>query len=195
MTTRPTIAAVLSLVAILLMPSGTCRAQAESTEIEIDDKVLPNGNYQWTVINRADKVITEVIIPHYHGDLFITPREWSQQCTYLVNVGVPDKPGTCRAFVESERDGIRRGGRTTFELRIARSGAREGRGDITLRFADGSETTVSNIIVPTTPHYSEHFLGPIALGVLLLAAIGYEMRRRRRVRAQPPSSEPPANES
>ena len=51
--------------------------------------------YSWTVTNEHTSPVVYVEFPHYHGSLFFAPENWRVECTFLVNVGVEDRPGIC----------------------------------------------------------------------------------------------------
>lgn len=152
---------------------------AQDVRIEGGQKI--DGNYAWTVTNHTQKPIVELSFPHYQGDLFNGPDGWDvSQCTYLVNIGVPDEPGVCRAIAPNELAALRPGQSAEIALRIVNNPkAKRGRNDVTVKFADGSETVVPNIELPVPPPASESVVMLSALGVLLIAFLIFHSRKKK----------------
>ncbi len=146
-------------------------------------------NYTWTVTNRHVSPIVQVEFPHYHADTFMVPPGWTQRCTYLVNVGVEDRPGVCTATAPAG-DGIARGESVEFGMRICAAGANVGRGNVTVRFADGSEAVVAGVSLPEASPTSTKYMPLVGLAVIFVLVVVIRERRRRRSSAD--ASEEPA---
>lgn len=169
-------------------------APAGDRLVEIDGGLADDTrqNYQWTVTNRHTSPIVCVEFPHYHADMFIVPEGWSTRgTTYLVNVGVPDKPGVCVARPEASHSGIPPGGARRFGMRIAASGALVGEGNVTVRFADGSATVVSGVVLPVPPPYNFKFLPLVGAAIIFVAWVMIRtIRDRRRASVVHPNAAP-----
>ncbi|MGQ9650933.1 MAG: hypothetical protein ACUVXJ_12550 [Phycisphaerae bacterium] len=141
-------------------------------------------NYEWTVINNYTHAIVEVEFPHYHADTFqiIPPAGWEQECTYLVNVGVPDKPGVCIARRKAPGPGIPPGGQHAFVMRLTAKGALVGTGKVTIKFADGKTIAVPGVTLPVPPPPSFKLLSlvgaAIIFGLWVLVRTVREHRRK-----------------
>jgi len=136
-------------------------------------------NYAWTVTNRHVSPIVQVEFPHYHADTFMVPPGWTQHCTYLVNVGVEDRPGVCTAAAPAG-DGIAQGESAEFGMRICAAGANVGRGDVTVRFADGSEAVVAGVSLPQASPVSTKYMPLVGLAAIFVLVVVIRERRRRR---------------
>jgi hypothetical protein len=183
----PVLAAV---VCMLLAPA----ARAEEKLAEIDGGADESRhNYQWVVVNLHTSPIVYIEFPHYHADTFTVPPRWKAESTFLVNVGVEDRPGVCIARPEPPNPGIARGGAQRFEMRIAGAAAPVvGRGKVKIRFADGKETVVTNVSLPEPPAPNFRYL-PL-MGAAMIFGVWVVVRtirdRRRRERAQAPETSP-----
>lgn len=149
-------------------------------------------NYEWTVFNEYDSPIVWIQFPHERADLFRTPEGWDQKTTHLVNVGVPDVPGTCTALVESPSDGIAPNRSAQFGMRIATLGARPEPGVVRVRFADGEEISVGGVEVPTKPEEvnSAYYTLGFAVIFVIVVGVGIYRQQRRRKRAGSQDREP-----
>ncbi|MGB9626872.1 MAG: hypothetical protein ACPMAQ_18625 [Phycisphaerae bacterium] len=136
-------------------------------------------NYAWTVTNRHVSPIVEVEFPHYHADTFMVPPGWTQRCTYLVNVGVEDRPGVCTAAAPAG-DGIAHGESAEFGMRICAAGANVGRGNVRVRFADGSEAVVAGVSLPEASPTSTKYMPLVGLAVIFVLVVVIRERRRHR---------------
>lgn len=164
-----------ALVTALIAP-----AAAQESLVSIDGGVQPDASYLWRVTNNHRSPIVSIEFPHYHADMFSAPPGWQTQSTYLVNVGVEDRPGVCKAFVEDPARGIRWTDRAEFHMRIATSGARVGTGDVRVRFADGKEAIVPGVMVPVTTAPIETYGGMVGVAVVFVIIVAAQMRRRRK---------------
>ena len=152
-----------------------------------------SGGYQWAVKNEYTSPIVYIQFPHYHADTFIAPEGWEKESTYLVNKGVADRPGTCTAYVDDPRASIRPNQSAQFGMRIARVDARRGTGDVLVRFADGTTTTVTGVELPCTFPAAPRYATVLGLAALMLILVLVEVRRRRRAqRATTPAAGGPS---
>ncbi len=149
-------------------------------------------NYTWRVVNAGDATVMRISFPHYHADLFAAPPGWTTDCTYLVNVGVPDRAGVCAAQAPDAQRGIAPGGSAEFSMRIAASGASPGRGDVAVVFSDGITSTVGGVLLPREPSRSETFLPLASLGAVLAIVLVFRAIRQRRAAAGSASTAAPA---
>ncbi len=156
-------------------------ALAEDAPVTITGGADDNGqNYHWTVTNHSDSPIVRIEIPHYHGDQFSPPDGWKQNCTFLVNVGVPDKPGICVAYVDYPMQGLQPGQSKTIHLRIARAGAQHRPGTVDVHFANGSEFAVRGVELPTQATLMERYVGLVGFAVLFVLVLIFHARRQKR---------------
>ncbi len=155
---------------------------ADEKKVTVSGGVDASGSYRWTITNYYDSPIVFVQFGHYHGDMFLTPPGWKREATYLVNVGVPDRPGVCTAWVDSPKEGIPRYGSAEFGLRMAVISARVGKGEFLIRFADGTSTVVTGVTLPVAPEKIESYAGLIGFALLFAGLVGLELRRRLRAR-------------
>ncbi|NLE59271.1 MAG: hypothetical protein GX616_12995, partial [Planctomycetes bacterium] len=99
------------------LSAGSAQSQEKLAEITggVDET---RQNYYWTVVNNYSSPIVHVEFPHHRADRFqiIPSTGWEQECTYLVNVGVPDKPGVCIAKAKAPNPGIPPGARHDFSM-------------------------------------------------------------------------------
>ena len=154
---------------------------AEDTGVAITGGGDDNGqNYVWTVANHTDSAITRIDFPHYHGDQFNPPAGWKNECTYLVNVGVPDQPGHCVAYVDYAMQGLQPGRSAQFHLRISRAGANRRPGTVTVTFADGSTLDVDGVELPTQATLMERYVGLMGFAALFLIVLVVHARRRKK---------------
>lgn len=178
---------------LLLVTAGATPCFADSAQ-SADRLVEITGgadqtrqNYAWTVINKHTSPIVHVEFPHYHADLFriIPSAGWEQECTFLVNVGVPDKPGVCIARPQAPNPGIPPGGRHDFEMRLTAKGAMVGKGQVTIKFADDKVVTVPGVTLPVPPPPSFKLLPLVGAAIIFgLWVLIRTLRERRRKRQQ-----------
>jgi len=178
------------LSAAVVLAALATGAAAAPPKVEITGGHNPAAHsYVYMVSNRSDSPIVGVEFPHYRADTFTAPEGWQTASTFLVNVGVPDKPGVCKAFVERPSQGIPSNAKAEFALRIAPDGEQPvpASGEVVVRFADGSETTVADVEVPR-PRQSRYQQLFEILGLGLLVAVWLGVRailHRRRRRGEP----------
>ncbi|MBI5863889.1 MAG: hypothetical protein HZB38_05170 [Planctomycetes bacterium] len=157
------------------------RAWAGDERVRISGGPDGSGqNYQWTVQNLTTSPIVWIEFPHYHADQFTPPPGWTQDCTFIQVAGSEDRPGVCRAEAPSPGEGIAPSGQAAFAMRLSRVSAPKGRGTVSIRFADGSTTTVQNVLVPISPSALDRYLIPAVMGLLFLLAFWIHARKRRR---------------
>ena len=140
-----------------------------------------NGpSYSWTLTNTHDAPIVEVRFPHYHASLFFAPDGWTTKSTFLVNVGVEDRPGVCTATADSPAKGIVRGNSGKFRMQINQRGTQRGRGTVHLRFADGAELDLPGVEVPVAEGLGDKYVSLIGLGGIAVAFLLIRAWRGRR---------------
>ncbi|HRR84888.1 MAG TPA: hypothetical protein P5316_07745 [Phycisphaerae bacterium] len=165
-------------------PSFADSAQSADQLVEIRGGAdETRQNYEWTVINKHSLAIVEVEFPHYHADLFqiIPPAGWEQECTYLVNVGVPDRPGVCIARRKPPNPGIPPGGQHLFAMRLTAKGALVGKGKVTIKFADDRTVIVPGVTLPVPPPPSFKLLPLLGAAIIFgLWVLVRTVRERRR---------------
>lgn len=177
------IAAVLMVFACIL-PAAAARAEDKLVEISggADET---RHNYEWLVVNHHTAPITYIEFPHYRADLFAVPPNWTKETTYLVNVGVPDRPGVCIARPEPPNPGIVRGGAQRFGMRISAQGAAVSTGQVKVKFSDGKETIVTGVALPEPPLNRSRLLPLLGAALIFgLWVVIRTIRDRRRASAQ-----------
>ena len=137
-------------------------------------------SYTWQVRNGGASPIVEVRFPHFRAGLFFPPPGWSNDCTALVHVGAKDEPGVCTARAVAPADGIAPGQSVAFSMQIASSGAKRGPGEVTVRFADGSETRVAGVELPQQEGLGDKYVSLIALGGVFIIFVAVQAVRKRR---------------
>lgn len=187
----PRVGLLCAVALTVTVLAGTrAAAQPAGSPITVEGSADESGHvYTWQITNGDASPVVAVTFPHYHADLFTPPRGWTSESTYLVNVGVPDRPGTCTARVEEPTAGITRGGTASFGMRIAAKGARRGRGTIQVRFADGRELEVAGVELPQPEPVGEKYMPVIGLLAVVVVAVGWGALKRRR--KSPPTTAGP----
>lgn len=145
--------------------------------VAVEGGADPSGQvYAWRLVNRSDKPVARIAFPHFHADLFTPPPGWGQDCTYLVNQGVPDRPGVCEAV--APEGGWPPGATADISMRIAVSGAVRAPGRITITFTDGGVAHVDGVELPQAPSNLERFVPLLAFGaVIVIVLIRRALRR------------------
>lgn len=183
-----------SKLLVLLLAGVTVPASsvlAGMVEIEGDfDPATRQFNYR--VINRGSHPIVYVRFPHYHADAFDAPKNWTIKSTALVGDFTPNEVGECTATAASPVDGVPPADSRVFHMRMSQADFGLGRGEATIRFANGDEEIVSNVRIPIDS--TRRGFGPlpaIALGALLVL---YGLYRAIRSRKSPASASGPRDE-
>jgi len=162
----------------------------DEPKVEITGGAEGSGqNYRWTVTNHYGSPVVYIQFPHYHADTFITPNGWEKECTNLMRVGARDAPGTCTAWADSPEKGIAPGRSAEFSVRLAAGGAHRRPGQVTVRFADGTQTIVAGVELPTASTTPERLYGLIGFALVFAIVVIVQTRRRRKA---PPAVEPDA---
>jgi len=178
---------------LLITPVWACAAGAESAPPAAISSVVGDAGhtYTWTVTNQSDSPILYVAIPQYHGSLFFAPDGWdTSDSTYLVGVGVEDRPGRCVAKVTEGAAGILPGGHAVFRLQLTAGLARRGTGDAVVRFADGATATIPGVEIPQPESAGDKYITLIGLGLIFLVWLGARSVWKRRSGAGVPSGSP-----
>ena len=153
-----------------------------------DPKVTVTGgadptahNYTWTITHDHTARLIRVEIPHYRADIFNAPEGWSAE---IINRQSLDfKPGKCIAQAVDSSHGLGSGQSGRFIMRAADS--LRGTGAILLRFADGTETSITAEI-PTKPSSIQQWATPVGLGAIFGLFLLVRAARARRIRNRPP---------
>lgn len=124
--------------------------------------------YTWTVTNLHTSPLVYVALPGHHVDLFTVPEDWTFQ---RIASGLVATAGQGAAIVTG-RD-------ATFKMRVEPKGAKRGRGNMTVRFADGTQYIVRDVEVPQPESNAETYMPLLGLAMMLLVII---MARRKRAR-------------
>jgi len=166
-----------ALLVVLLAYSVTATAQ---TAVRIEGGAENSGQtYSWTIVNASTSAIVAVEFPHFRADTFFVPQGWKRECTHLARAGAAIKPGVCKAHVDQASAGIAPGATARFGMRLARGGALRRPGEVRVRFADGTETIVSDVELPTSQTFWERNIMGVGLSVLMVLVILHQVRRRR----------------
>lgn len=174
----PRIARPLLLSVALVAP----RTAAQQPKVTITGGADASGqNYHWTVTNHYGSPVVYVQFPHYHADTFLTPDRWEKECINLIRVGARNEPGTCTAWVNPPEKGIAPGRSAEFGMRLARGGGHHRRpGQVTVRFADGTQTIVGGVELPTASTTSEQLYALIGFALVFVIVVYVQVRRRRK---------------
>ena len=162
---------------------GSASAMANPTASITGGADASGHAYTWQVRNDGASPIVEVRFPHYRAGLFFPPPGWSNDCTALVHVGAKDEPGVCTARAAAPADGIASGRSAPFSMQIAAAGAKRGRGEVVVRFADGSETRIAGVELPQQEGLGDKYVSLIALGAVFIIFVAVQAVRKRRLRA------------
>ena len=179
----------IARVCLVLGTAFTPALASDAPLVEIIGGTDASGqNYTWTVTNRHRSPIISLAIPHYRAALFVAPPGWSADCTYLVNVGVEDRPGVCTITpLASGGSGLANGRSAEFRMQIAASGAGRGRGRVSVRFADGTSVEIDGVETPQPLAAMDRYAPVLGLGGIALLALLIGLFRNRRKSAASPS--------
>lgn len=170
------------MIAVEAWGAGVCSSADAAPRVTINGGADASGRvYTWTVANDHSSPVVFVEFPHYHAVLFFAPPGWTTDSTYLINVGVEDRPGRCRASADSPAAGIVRGGSSEFRMQVSSAGTQRGRGTVRVRFVDGGEAEIADVELPVPVSRTDKFLPLIGLGVIVVAfGVRAAFRKRRR---------------
>ena len=168
-------------VVFLLGPAPTVAADDAKATIAGGVRSGNTQFYDWNVTNLHTSPIVYIEFPQYHGDTFTAPSGWSKDWKNQMKLGGGrDAPGWVRTSVENPAAGIQTGRSAAFAMRIARAGALARSGRVTVRFADGVETVVSDVELPCAPGFTEQRVTLFALVVIFVIALTIHFRRRHK---------------
>jgi len=154
-------------VAAALFP--VAEAQGQGAGVTISGGADESGHhYAWTITSTFPSPIVYVEFPEYRSDLFRPPPGWSER---------PAQAGFRAAGADGAASAVPPGRTAAFTLRIRPAGAQRGRGSVRIRFADGAETIVTGVEVPTVP--SDRNIGLIGLAVLFAGWVVVRAVRKR----------------
>lgn len=153
--------------------------RARATKVEISGGADASGHqYTWKITNRSQVPIVAVDIPHYRATLFFPPDGWTQDCTFLVNVGVKSSPGVCSAKAEPVQGAIRPGRSLEFKMQVGDRTVRGG-GEVVVYFQNGEQTRIGGVELPIREPSGDQMVPLIGMGVAFLVFILAGKRRRR----------------
>ncbi len=136
--------------------------------------------YTWVVKNQHTAPLDYIAFPHYRGGAFVAPDGWdTSESTFLVGVGVEDRPGVCVARAASVSAGLASGRSAAFRLQLAAGGTRRTLGEVTLRFVDGTTAVISGVELPHKEAVWDQFVTLIGLGVIFAGWLGFRVVRSR----------------
>ena len=148
--------------------SVNARAEAAALVVITGGADVTGHHYTWTVRNAHTSPVMSVEFPHHAADVFTPPPGWTAKCNNLV--GQPGKPGpsVCLATAPSVATAIGRGESAVFSMRIAPppASAQKGLGKVKVQFADGTETSIDGVEVPTRVEAGSRFMPLIGLGLV-----------------------------
>ena len=156
-----------------------------TTPIQAADALIEGGadaagfSYEWTITNQRDSIIVQIEIPHHGASLLFAPEGWTVHCTNLVGLGVADPTGICTASVDHSGEGIAPHRTAKIRMQIASAGAKRGRGNVLVRFADGTEVTITDIEIPTAEPGGDRNVPLYGLGAIMVIIIAARSARRR----------------
>ena len=147
--------------------------------------------YEWVVTNASTSPIVFIEFPQYRGDTFTAPPGWSQEWKNQAKIGGgKNAPGWVRTSVGDPAEGIAGGESAQFGLRVSRAEALARLGQVTVRFADGTEVVVADVELPSAQSLLER--NAMVIGLVLIFAIALLIHfRRRATPAATPASAPP----
>jgi hypothetical protein len=166
---------------------AACVAPAAGQVIITGGENVTTHEYWWTVINNSPSRIVRIEFPQWAADSFYTPDNWqqgTQKEMNLVNVGWSQKPGVCWAAPIPPYEGLDTGQSARFGMRISTVGALAGAGVVKVKFADGTETAVAGVTLPTQPPKASPLGAVLVLGLIFVVFIVYREYSRRK-RPQP----------
>lgn len=131
-------------------------------------------------MNRSTKPILRIKIPHFRASVFFAPQGWSTACSGLVGVGVKVQAGWCAASASGAEQGLAPGRSGEFGMQLAAGGAKRGRGEAIVQFADGLEIRVGGVEVPQAETSGDKLTSLIGLSAAALVVILFQFARRKR---------------
>ncbi len=130
-------------------------------------------NYSWVVKNNHNSPIVYVRFPPYRRGLFSGPQGWS-------NVDTAGAPGGWAPDGEASAGGIAPGASASFTMRVDALKAKRKESSVLIRFADGTETTVTGVETPHRPASLERYSMPIGLAGLGVIWLIVRIVRKKR---------------
>jgi len=187
---------VFLLALVLATPAAVAGPESK---VRIEGGFDPESHsYRWTVHNQAASPIVFAAFPQQQADLFTGPPGWEVKG----REGEEALRNSSGALMFSAQaptgaPGIAPGRSGEFEMRIKpKKSPTRGRGEVWVRFADGSETWIGGVEVPLPPTASSKYLRLIALAILFAAFVAGRTlwNRRRRSGAVAPRADAPPSE-
>lgn len=160
-------------------------AQVPET-VDIQGGAQPDNShaYNYVVTNHASSPVVAVDLPHFRGDVFRVPEDWTFEATERftsLNTG----PGRFLAKVSNDRAAIAKRGQATFSVRISHLGAAQGRGEAVVLLKDGRRLTI-----PVECAVQESLIGRyrslVGMGTAFVLFVLFGLWRSRRKPATTP---------
>jgi hypothetical protein len=146
--------------------------------VRIDGGADAGGqNYSWTVEHDHSSPLVHLSVPHYRADLLIPPKGWHGTIEHPS--GWFTRAGRCVAEADNATTGIPRSMAATFGLRVPVKGVARGSGQFTLRFADGTELSVT-AEVPVREPLGEQYTPLLALSCMFVGLVLVRALKARR---------------
>lgn len=167
---------------LILAGAGAALASQPDGAVRIEGGTADSSgqNYAWKIQNGTSKPIVFVRFPHFWADTFVAPKGWTMNCTNLQQIGSKSIPGICEATAPPD-GAIPPGGSAAFEMRLAnKSPALRRRGTVGVRFADGTETTVSGVELPTQASFLERNIQGLAMVGIVAIVLAIAVIRKQR---------------
>lgn len=130
-------------------------------------------NYSWVIKNNYNSPIVYVQFPRYHGGLFSGPKGWT-------TLGTPVTPDGCTVAADAPAKGIAPRASAGFTMRVNALRAKRKEGSVLIRFADGTETTVTGVDAPHQATALEKYSMPIGLAGLGVIWLIVRVVRKKR---------------
>ena len=125
--------------------------------------------YTWTITNRHTSPLVYLALSGHHVDVFTVPEEWTFK-----------RIASGMVAIAGQGAGIATGRDATFKMRVEPKGAKRGRGNMTVRFADGTQYIVRDVEVPQPETNAETYMPLLGLAMMLLVVILARRKRARR---------------
>ena len=179
------------LAVVCLVGPAVALAQSDLPKLTISGGASDvDHSYNWTISHEHTSPVVYVEFPHYRASLFFAPERWTTKSTFLVNVGVEDRPGVCTAEAGSPASGIAAGAVADFKMQVVWRGTSPGTGAVLVRFADGAEVKVSDVELPVRESLSDKFMALYALGAGFLIWVLVRAIRNRKDKARLHTDQP-----
>lgn len=163
--------------ALVLSVGSRAPAQSPDAPDVLVEGTNVNGIvFQWEVTNNSKTAINYFSVPIFDINSFASPDGWTIESQPRLQ-----NEGNFILRTDKYASMILPGRSLVFECsRPLRETGKDGRAPVTIGFEDGKEVVVGNVLAPVRPLRSERFALPVFLGLLLVIAIIYKVRRDRK---------------